>query len=206
MWWNVDFGAATTGRPNAKTGQVMTSNLNHRGFLIASWIVLAVVAAGAAYLAFQARWFDALAMAGFVLLGVTFISTGDRLPRVFTFLFVVAALANTAGYVFDLWHGPVWFDEAVHAYTSFAGMAAIGWLLVRRTRLEESAHAWRLVLAVIAIGLVIGIAWEIFEWAIGIIGPWLDTRRDLVMDALGAVAAGLWCAWVAGRLKRPDHG
>lgn len=176
------------------------SRLNHRGFAIASWLVLAFVAVGALFLATRVRWFDALAMAGFVALGVAFLLNGRRLTSVFSLLFVLAALVNTAGYAFDLWHDPIWFDEVVHAYTSFAGMAAIGWLVVRGSALDGKSHASRLILSVTAIGLAIGVLWEIFEWAIGIIGTPFDTRRDLVMDTLGAVAAGVWCAWVAGRL------
>ena len=58
----------------------------------------------------------------------------------------------------------------------------------------------RFVLAVSAIGLVLGIAWEIFEWAVGIINGWADTLVDIVMDVLGAVAAGLFCVWAAGKM------
>lgn len=176
------------------------SRLDYRGFAVASWLILALVAAAALLLAWLGRWFDTLAMGALVALGVVFLLNGRRLPGVFSLLFVVAALVNTAGYAFDVWHDPIWFDEVVHAYTSFAGMAAIGWLIVRGSVLDGKSSAWRLIVSVTAIGLAIGVLWEIFEWAIGIIGTRLDTRRDLVMDTLGAIAAGLWCAWVAGRL------
>lgn len=177
------------------------TRINHPAFRAASLAVLALVALGALFLAAEARWLEALALAGLIALGIGFIAAEDRLPTVFDLLFVLAAAANMAGYVFTLWDDPVWFDEVVHAYTGFAGSAAIGWLLVRATRIEETRYGLRLIAVVTAIGIALGILWEIFEWAIGIIGTPLDTRRDLVMDSVGALAAGFWCAWVAGRLK-----
>lgn len=98
-------------------------------------------------------------------------------------LLALAALINGAGYAFTLWHDRTAFDEAVHCYTSFAIVAAVG-----RYAFPRSSS-----LALIIFGIAIGVGWEIFEWAIGIIGDPYDTMGDLLMDGLGAaLAAALW--------------
>ena len=42
------------------------------------------------------------------------------------FLLMLALTVNAAGYLLGLWHEKTMFDEAVHAYTSFAVMTAVG--------------------------------------------------------------------------------
>lgn len=187
----------------------MASGLNARAFSMISYVLLAATAVGAVYMALAAQWFSALALAGIVVLALLFIAQQDRLPAIFTFLFVSAGVINAAGYIFQLWKTPAWFDEAVHFYTSFTVVAAIGWLLLSGTRANAAGHPWRFTAAVTGVGVVLGILWEIFEWIVGIIGtPW-DTIMDLIMDTLGAIAAGLFCAWAArqerNRLEERDH-
>ncbi len=103
-------------------------------------------------------------------------------------LLAIAGLINTAGYLFNLWHDKTIFDEAVHMFTTFAGIAAIGFLGHRAGWLPSGARRW---FAMLALGLVLGIAWEFFELAIGIIGSPRDTIIDLAMDVLGAFAAAV---------------
>lgn len=158
---------------------------------------LLLATAGAIYLGFQNRWFDAAGLAAVALLGTIFIAARDRLPTLFTLLFVTVGLINALGYVLTLWHEATAFDEIVHAFTSFTVCAASGWLLLSRTRLVSGDENVRLILAIAAIGLVLGLLWEGFEWIIGIIGGPRDTIMDLAMDMIGALAAGLFCAWAA---------
>ena len=182
-----------------------TAGLDNPHYQRLSWLLLAGVMAGAAWSALAGRWFDVAVLVGFGSLGGLFIYLQDELPRLFTLLFLVAGLVNAAGYALQLWQSPVWFDETVHFYTSFAVMAGLGWLALARTRLFGRSVPF--LLAVTGLGLLLGILWEVFEWVVGIIGARGDTIVDLVMDTLGAVAAGLFCAWAAGasRLSPSPH-
>lgn len=114
-------------------------------------------------------------------------------------LLAVAALINAAGYLLGLWHDETLFDELVHFYTSFAGIAAIGRLALAKEWLPRAASR---PLALLAIGLALGIAWEAFEYAIGIIGSRHDTLMDLAMDGAGALLATALIDRVSGWLPK----
>ncbi len=178
-----------------------TTLLNARAYRTASIVLLLAVTAVVIYSAAVGRWWDALTLGVFVVVGAVFIAVNRWLPSLFGLLFVLAGLINAAGYAFDWWHTPLWFDEAVHAFTSFAVMAAIGWLLLARSGLNAAGRTLWFTLAVTGIGIVLGILWEVFEWAIGIIGTPRDTAIDLIMDTIGALAAGLFCAWAGARSR-----
>jgi hypothetical protein len=173
-------------------------------YRIISYVLLAATAGAAAYFAAAHDWYKAAALSGLALLGGAFIAAKTRLPSLFTLLFLLAALVNTSGYLFDLWKTPLWFDEFVHAFTSFTIAAAIGWVALARTRMRAEANGWKLTLAVTGIGLVLGIVWEVFEWIIGIIGSPADTVVDLIMDSIGALLAGIFAAW-AGKEDRLER-
>lgn len=182
----------------------MYGDLNSRVFLVLSYLILAATGVAAVYLMTAGRWLSAAGLGGFIALALIFLAQShrDKLPAIFDLLFVLAGLINAAAYVFELWRTPVWFDEAVHFYTSFTIMAAIGWLAFRRTRLNTAGRSLRFVVAVTGLGILLGIFWELFEWTIGIIGSTSDTITDLLMDSLGAIVAGLFSAWTAERERR----
>lgn len=182
-------GAAQSARPR--------SPLDRGAYRHASLLLLAVLATAAVGFAVEGSWFRAAAVGALAVLGLTFIAVKNRLPSIFTLLFLLAGIVNMAGYLFDLWRSPLWFDEAVHGYTSFAIAAAIGWAMLARTALLAEAKGWKVTLSVTLIGLVLGAAWEVFEWIIGIIGSPADTVIDMVMDVIGAILAGLFCAWAS---------
>lgn len=164
-------------------------------------VIAAFSLVAALVLALQAQWYDALAVAGLSLVALLVVSAGKKIPRIFTLLLLGASLINVGGYAFELWRDPPWFDEAAHAYTSFAVSAVVGWILMVATRAEERLSFF--AAAIFAIGILIGILWEIIEWAAGIIGSLNDTLIDLGMDALGAAAAATFCALLlAGRSSR----
>ena len=123
--------------------------------------------------------------------------TALRKPSFYAALLALAALVNLAGYLFSLWHEETIFDEAVHAFTSFALVAAIGRARAARTR---TLSVW----AQLGIALVLGVAWEVFEWMVGMIGTMRDTAIDLAMDAAGGLAAGWFVtAVMRGRIRAP---
>lgn len=167
------------------------------GFRYGGFVLTALALIAAAYLALQGRWLDAAVMAGFVLSGVVLALWRDRLPSLFTFLFALAGAINAAGYAFNLWTTPAWFDEAVHVFTPFAIVSALAWVLVKRDKASPSERTGLYLLKIVLLGLAVGIAWEGFEWLIGIIGSTRDTLIDLAMDTLGAVLAALFCLWAA---------
>lgn len=109
-------------------------------------------------------------------------------------LVAVAVLVNASGYLLSLWHDETVFDEAVHFYTSFAMVAAIGWLALRGAASRRSPPSWWVL---VPLGLLLGLAWEAVEWALGIIGTGRDTLMDLAMDAAGAGSAAALIGFAA---------
>lgn len=99
--------------------------LDHRGYRRGAEGLVVLLAGASVYFALDQRWFDVAVSAGLALLGGVFLAVRQRLPALFSLLFLLTAGINLAGYVFGLWKDPVWFDEMVHAATSFAVMAAI---------------------------------------------------------------------------------
>lgn len=132
-------------------------------------------------------WPTALAWFACMAVEVGVLAFRRSLPSFFGLMLTLAALVNAAGYVLNLWHDRTLFDELVHAFTSFAGMAAAGWLFLPANGRPSTAFFFWFALA----GLAAGVAWEGFEWIIGIIGDMRDTLIDLLMDSLGIGAAGV---------------
>ena len=120
-------------------------------------------------------------------------------------LLVLGLLASGASSLFDLYSKIWWFDEVLHlelvlALTLLAGLYGYGAVL---TGARE--HGLLLVLTIAGVGMALGAAWEIWEWIYdqfvqpnAILGK-TDTIVDLVMGAVGAVAAGYLCLRVLKR-------
>ena len=171
----------------------------HRRFLLGNCLLLAGAAlVGSATEAARSQLMEASAWLACALVGGSAWLFRRTLHPLFGLLLTLAAIVNTAGYVFGLWHEQTPFDEIVHAFTAFAGMAAAGGMVLKPHLQPRSGLFWRAA----AIALVIGLAWEAFEWAVGIIGDLRDTSIDLLMDVVGAVAAAALLLWLAHRL--PD--
>lgn len=120
------------------------------------------------------------------------------------FLVIVAALANAAGYVFNLFSKIGWYDDVLHFYTSFALLLAIALLLYGRTLTGLRDGAFLFVLIVMLIGVGIGGLWEIGEFgydhlisSTNSIQGKTDTISDMVLDAVGALLAGIVAAGMA---------
>ena len=158
-----------------------------------------LVVLGCVYLLLRGRMMDAAVLGAFVIFSTAFGLWRDKVPALFTLLFTIVATINAAGYVFDLWQQPVWFDEAVHVVTPSALVGALAWELIQRDMVEPWRNGWRYFLKVLALGLLIGFAWEGFEYVAGLIGSKSDTMKDLAMDTIGAALAALFCVWQARR-------
>lgn len=167
--------------------------LNH-SLCVAANVILALAVAVAGVVAMvHTHWPTAAAWAVCALLGAGALMFRTGLPSLLGLLLTLAATVNTAGYVQGLWHERTPFDEVVHGFTAFAGMAAAGWFVLKRQP-QLSGLFWKAAVT----GLLIGVAWEGFEWAIGIMGDLRDTIIDLVMDTAGALAAAALLRRVAG--------
>ena len=130
-----------------------------------------------------------LAMLIFLAACLALLRFVKRLPGFFVFLLVLAALLNGAGGAFRWFEVYRWFDEAIHTYTGFAGLGAIGYLYSRdRPIRRESLIAW-----CSGMGLLLGIGWEVIEGFVGDLEA-VDTATDLVLDKIGAALGG-WFAW-----------
>ncbi|MBD1849462.1 hypothetical protein [Leptolyngbya sp. FACHB-711] len=174
---------------------------NWRGYRIAAWLgelvlFIAIIAAIA-----QGQWNNAIALAGFWIAALVFILTDDKLPTLFDFLFVIAALLNAGGWVWRLFYQPGPYDEITHAFTTFAITLALGFLVYRSMLSVFRQHPWLYVLTVASFGIAIGAIWEIMEWSAGfifnteVIGDVNDTVTDLIMDSLGAGFAAMISLW-----------
>ncbi len=112
-------------------------------------------------------------------------------------LLAVAAVANIAGYALDLYRRLWWFDEVLHGATIAAITLALGLALYGKVLLGARDSPLLLVAVIVAIGLAIGALWEVAEWGFDqavsgdVIKGKRDTMLDLVMDGLGALAAGV---------------
>jgi VanZ family protein len=118
--------------------------------------------------------------------------------RAIVWVFLATALlVNIAGYAWNLYDRFEWFDEVLHAYTTFALTLPIVLLLYDVTLKGAQTHPVLFVLTAASLGVSIGVLWEIVEWAYdqmvpenAILGK-LDTIIDLAMDILGSVIAGV---------------
>lgn len=123
-------------------------------------------------------------------------TVGSRARKTAWICLLLAAGANAAGYALGLWHSPVWFDEVVHGYTTFALTLVLAFHLHGRVYTGARTHPATLTLAVASLGVAIGAIWEIAEWAYdewiapgnAILGK-RDTITDLGWDTLGALVA-----------------
>lgn len=169
-----------------------------RGYRLAAWAGQAVLAVALVV---------ALTLAGFLVAALVFVTREDRLPPVFDFLFVVAALVNAAGWVWNLFERPGPYDEIVHAYTTFAITLALGWLAYGSLFGSFRAHRWLFMLVIASFGIAVGAVWEIAEWSADkllpadVVSGLDDTIVDLIVDSPGALVAGAVAVWALGKTQ-----
>ncbi len=101
-----------------------------QGYRVAAWIGQGLLTIAVLLAASQGKWQNALALALFLIVSLLFVIKDDRLPRLFDFLFVLAALLNAAGWVWGLFNAPGLYDEIVHAFTVFAFTLAFSFFSV----------------------------------------------------------------------------
>jgi hypothetical protein len=175
--------------------------VRHPAFLWASGGVILAALVLLILSSLSERWGDVVAWGAIAVVAIAVIEGRDRLPALLGFLIALTAAVNGAGYALTLWHEETSFDEIVHFFTTFAGMAAIGWALLDARSIGRLSRT-NLFVTIVGIGFILGVLWEGFEALIGISGRPKDTLIDLLMDSGGAaLAAGLIC-WLKGFDRR----
>ncbi|MBD2365374.1 hypothetical protein H6G36_30215 [Anabaena minutissima FACHB-250] len=175
--------------------------LNWRGYRVIAWIGQALLAIFVIVAAVQGKWLNALGLAFFLVASFVFVVRDDKLPTLFDFLFVLAALLNATGWVWGLFGKPGLYDEIVHTYTTFAITLALSFLVYSSMLNIFRNHTLLYLVTITSFGIAIGVLWEITEWSAGkvlsteVIESLDDTIIDLVMDSLGAGLAALTSLW-----------
>jgi VanZ family protein len=109
----------------------------------------------------------------------------------------VAIVANIAGYLWQLYKRFWWFDDVLHAYSTFALTLPLALLLYGVVLCGAETRPILFILVVASLGVAVGVIWEVAEWAYDQVVPEnailgkKDTIIDLIMDTIGAVAAGV---------------
>lgn len=143
----------------------------------------------------SAAWATALAAAGCLALVATpredmpFLPFRlARLSRAYDSAPVLGTLVTAPGYGLSLFHGANAFDEVVHLVNGALAGAVFAALVLADGRARSRWHMLRVGLM---FGLSLGIAWEGFEWLVGIIGDGQDTWTDVALTAGGAAGAAM---------------
>ncbi|MCB4822754.1 hypothetical protein [Roseicella aerolata] len=122
------------------------------------------------------------------------------LPRRLDAVPALASLLSSPGYGLNWFYGANPYDETVHLLSGVLAGAVFAALLLADGR---ARGAFRLVLAGAGSGLVLGIGWELFEWATGLIGDWTDTWTDVALTAAGsALGAAGWHGLARRRARK----
>jgi VanZ family protein len=177
---------------------------NWRGYRVVAWggqflLALAVVVA-----VYQGQYQGALTLTCFLIASLAFVALENRLPTLFDFLFVLAALLNAGGWVWGLFYLPGPYDEITHAFTTFSVTLALSFLVYSSLLTSFLRHRTLFVLVIASFGIAIGALWEVTEWLIGVINSVDDTIIDLIMDSIGSTIAALVSLWALQERIRPE--
>lgn len=112
-------------------------------------------------------------------------------------LLAAGLIASGAGSLWNLYSEIFWYDEVVHGYNFFALALVVAVYAYGTVLTGADGNGLLLVLTVAGLGLALGALWEIAEWTYdqfvrpNVILPKTDTIVDLIVDAAGALAAGI---------------
>lgn len=166
---------------------------NSRAWRVLAWIGVGLQLIALIFVLWAAKWGGAWTIALFLGFSIGFLLMQDRMPSLIDFIVVMMALVNAGGWAWEWYQAFAWFDEFVHAFSLFAIVSALAYIGAGRGWMEAAQGMGRFVLLAAATGLGLGILWEIVESFFLNLTFW-DTIVDLVMDTLGAAAAG-WFVW-----------
>lgn len=177
---------------------------------MAAWIGQALLVIAIILAVSQGKWQNALALVFFLTASFIFVIRDDRLPTLFDFLFVLAALLNAGGWVWGLFYPPGPYDEITHAFTIFAFTLAFSFLVYQSMLPVFRQHKLLYLITIASFGIAIGALWEVAEWSAGkilateVIESLDDTITDLIMDSLGATFAAVTSLWALQEWTEPS--
>ena len=151
----------------------------------------------------------ALALLGAVV--PRFLGVRPALDLAFATSVLVAAWSS----IFDLYTAVAGWDDIVHFFTNGA-TAALLYVLLARLGIapspeDRAVSTAALIVLTVAFGLSTGVLWEIAEWAghsyvdPSIFVEYNDTIGDLVVDGLGALAAGIGLRFLGAHNRSVRH-
>lgn len=164
-----------------------------------AWIGIALLAGGVFSVLMSGNWIGVFQGGLFLAGALALILFNDRLPSLLVLLFVVAAVVNAAGWVWNEYKTIFGYDEFAHLFTTFAVTLSLGFLIYWRMQHHFYDHQFHFFLVIASFGISLGTFWEIFE--LTLLGRLLDPVNDLVMDSIGAILAGIAAPWLMGAQK-----
>jgi hypothetical protein len=173
----------------------------------AAWVIRIVLALALVWEFLTLDPVGVLSMGLFIILSFAYLLREEKLPNVFDALVALSALMNTFGFVFDLFDGPVLYDEVAHTVTIFSLSLAFFYLFYGNVVPRERALAT--ATAVFTLGVTLGSLWEIAEWTTGqvfsitVIFSLSDAITDLIANSVGALLAAFVVLAIHRRTKRP---
>lgn len=172
-----------------------------RIYTVIGWAGAFALAAAAVVMGWRGEW-GAVALLGlFLAASVVMLLARNGLPPLVDALFVLAAVVNAVGWVWNLYTSMWAFDEIAHFFTSFAITLALGYFVFRAMNASFSEeHGWRYLVVITSFGVTIGAWWEVAEWLF--IEDLADPVSDIILDSLGAFLAAL----LSLRLLRESRG
>lgn len=172
-------------------------NLHGPAFKIVAWLGITAIGVALAFVLVQRDWPGVALLTAFMVASILFVAFENRLPAVFDTLFVLAAVVNAAGWVWNMYEQVWGYDEFAHFYTTFAVTLSLGYLSFYAMRQHFREHRWHFAVALISFGVTLGSWWEVFEWIV--LKELTDPVSDIVVDTLGAVLAAGLAIWAVGK-------
>jgi len=168
-------------------------------YLIWGGLALEIIAA-----VITARWTAAFVAAGTLGLSMTPLFVASRLhirlpPSIISVAVAFVFATLFLGEVFDFYERLWWWDIALHGLSAVGfGIAGFLFVFILFEGDRYAAPPWAMGLLAASIGIMIGVLWEIFEFAMDqTFGMNMqksglrDTMGDLIVDVIGSGVGGI---------------
>lgn len=168
------------------------TQVDWRGYRLGAWIGVGILIGLVVLVARTTSWNGRLTSGTCLAIVAPLVIRSSRVPSLFGFIFMVAAVASAAGWFWGLYERVWLFDEFIHVIATLALTLVVGFcgLYARVEGLKR--QPFLLAISLVSFGVALGVAWELIEFYIMTLHPPMnlpDTISDLVMDGVGAVLA-----------------